>query len=49
MDKADMSEILTVDMIKGLLTAQNFSMPAGYIDDENDDRACHQYFASLAR
>lgn len=33
-DKADMSEILTVDMIKNLLTAQNFSMPAGYVTEE---------------
>lgn len=33
-DKADMTEILTVDMIKNLLTAQNFSMPAGYVTEE---------------
>lgn len=33
-EKADMSDILTVDTIKGLLTAQNFSMPAGYVTED---------------
>ncbi len=33
-DKADMTGILTVDTVKGLLTAQNFSMPAGYVTEE---------------
>jgi len=33
-EQADMTNILTVDMIKGLLTAQNFSMPAGYVTEE---------------
>lgn len=32
--KADMNNILTVDTVKGLLTAQNFSMPAGYVTEE---------------
>ncbi|MCQ2539929.1 MAG: efflux RND transporter permease subunit [Acetatifactor sp.] len=36
-DKADMSKVLTVDTIKGLLTAQNFSMPAGYVTEEGID------------
>jgi len=36
-EKADMTEILTVDTIKGLLTAQNFSMPAGYVTEEGID------------
>ena len=36
-DQADMTEILTVDMIKNLLTAQNFSMPAGYVTEDNVD------------
>lgn len=36
-DRADMTEILTVDMIKNLLKAQNFSMPAGYVTEENVD------------
>ena len=34
---ADMTEIITVDMMKGLLTAQNFSMPAGYVTEDGDD------------
>ena len=35
--QADMSKILTVDTVKGLLTAQNFSMPAGYVTEEGVD------------
>ncbi len=30
---ADLSNIITLDMIKGMLTAQNFKMPAGYIKE----------------
>ena len=33
-EQADMANVLTVDTIKGLLTAQNFSMPAGYVTEE---------------
>lgn len=33
-EQADMNQILTVETIKGLLTAQNFSMPAGYVTEE---------------
>lgn len=33
-EKADMNDILTVDTVKSLLTAQNFSMPAGYVTEE---------------
>lgn len=33
-EKADMQGVLTEETIKGLLTAQNFSMPAGYITEE---------------
>lgn len=33
-DQADMNKILTVDTVKGLLTAQNFSMPAGYVTED---------------
>ncbi len=33
-EQADMTNILTVDTIKNLLTAQNFSMPAGYVTEE---------------
>ncbi len=33
-EQADMTKVLTVDTIKSLLTAQNFSMPAGYVTEE---------------
>ena len=33
-DKADMNNVLTVDTVKSLLAAQNFSMPAGYVTEE---------------
>lgn len=33
-DKADMNSVLTVDTVKALLAAQNFSMPAGYVTEE---------------
>ena len=36
-EAADMTNILTVDTIKGLLTAQNFSMPAGYVTEDGID------------
>ncbi len=36
-ESADMKEILTVDMVNNLLTAQNFSMPAGYVTEEGID------------
>ncbi len=32
--QADMTKVLTVDTVKSLLTAQNFSMPAGYVTEE---------------
>lgn len=35
--QVDMTEILTVDTIKGLLAAQNFSMPAGYVTEKGID------------
>ena len=34
-DQSDMSGTLSIATVSQLLTAQNFSMPAGYIDDEN--------------
>ena len=34
---ADMEGVLTVDTVKGLLTAQNFSMPGGYITEDDVD------------
>lgn len=36
-NQADMNGILTVDMVKSLLAAQNFSMPAGYVTEEGID------------
>ena len=34
---ADMEGILTVDTVKSLLTAQNFSMPSGYVTEDGVD------------
>lgn len=34
LDAADVSDKLTVDMISQILTAQNFSMPAGYVTED---------------
>lgn len=36
-EQADMTNILTVDTVKQLLAAQNFSMPAGYVTEEGID------------
>ena len=33
-EQADMNNILTIDLIRQLLTAQSFSMPAGYVTEE---------------
>lgn len=33
-DEADLDQILTMDTLTGILTAQNFSMPAGYITED---------------
>ena len=33
--QADLNEIITMDMVSQILTAQNFSMPAGYVSDGN--------------
>lgn len=35
-EKADLTDVLSVDTVKGLLTAQNFSMPAGYVEEGED-------------
>lgn len=35
MDSADMTGILTVETLSGLIVAQNFDMPAGYAYDDN--------------
>ncbi len=34
---ANADELLTLSTLSSLIYAQNFEMPAGYIDDENDD------------
>lgn len=36
-DGADMDTIITKDMISGMLTAQNFEFPAGYVTEEDVD------------
>ena len=36
--KADANNMVTIDTISGILTAQNFSMPAGYVTDDNKNR-----------
>ncbi len=33
-DAADLNGIITKDMVAGILTAQNFSMPAGYVSED---------------
>lgn len=35
-DSANLNSILTMDTLKNLLTAQNFSMPAGYVTEGNE-------------
>ena len=37
LENSDLKKILTAVMVKGILTAQNFSMPAGYITEEGKD------------
>lgn len=36
-DGADMNTIITTDMISGILTAQNFEFPAGYVTEDDVD------------
>ncbi|MGN0494719.1 MAG: efflux RND transporter permease subunit [Lachnospiraceae bacterium] len=36
-DGADMKNIISVDLIKGMLTAQNFDFPAGYVTEDDVD------------
>lgn len=33
---ANIDQMLTLEALSGMIYAQNFSMPAGYVDDEND-------------
>ncbi len=35
LDKAKLDNFITTDMIEGILIAQNFSMPAGYVTEED--------------
>ncbi|MGI6096227.1 MAG: efflux RND transporter permease subunit [Lachnospiraceae bacterium] len=37
LDNADLHGILTSEMVKGILTAENFSMPAGYVTEDGVD------------
>lgn len=34
LEQADLNEILTMKMVSSILTAQNFSMPAGYVEQD---------------
>ncbi|MFP3156482.1 efflux RND transporter permease subunit [Lachnospiraceae bacterium ZAX-1] len=36
-EAASLDNILTIDMLNGILTAQNFSMPAGYVEEKGED------------
>ncbi|HCC36103.1 MAG TPA: acriflavin resistance protein, partial [Ruminococcaceae bacterium] len=36
-DQADLTKIITMDMVSGILTAQNFAMPAGYVSQDGQD------------
>ena len=38
LDNANLDALLSLDTLSGLIYAQNFAMPAGYIDDENDNQ-----------
>lgn len=37
-DKADMNNAVTIESISAILTAQNFSMPAGYVTDDDNNK-----------
>lgn len=37
LSSADMTKTITMDMVSKILTAQNFSMPAGYVSDDGVD------------
>ena len=37
-ENANIDKLLTLDTLSGIIYAQNFSMPAGYIDDEKDNQ-----------
>lgn len=37
-ENANMDALLSLDTLSGIITAQNFAMPAGYIDDKDDNQ-----------
>ncbi len=37
-DKSDMNNAVTLDSVSAILTAQNFSMPAGYVSDDDNNK-----------
>ena len=37
MDQASLENLITSDLVKGILAGENFSMPAGYIQEGKDD------------
>ena len=37
-ENANLDALLTLDALSGLIYAQNFSMPAGYVDDKEDNQ-----------
>ncbi|MCH5297507.1 MAG: efflux RND transporter permease subunit [Ruminococcus sp.] len=37
-DSANMNNTVTIDTVSGILTAQNFSMPAGYVSDKENNK-----------
>ena len=37
-ENANIDQLLSLDTLSGIIYAQNFSMPAGYIDDEKDNQ-----------
>lgn len=38
LENANIDALVTMDTLSGLITAQNFSMPAGYVDDKSDNQ-----------
>lgn len=37
-ENANVDSLVTLDTLSGIIYAQNFSMPAGYVDDKNDEQ-----------
>ena len=37
-DNANVDSLVTLEALSGIVYAQNFSMPAGYVDDKNDEQ-----------